>query len=112
MSPSMLNSDSLTTNASPRPDPWAPEPWRTPRARRSLESAAASLCANATRVAGESLDNGLGALPASYTGKEFMRFSASHVSGEKQDSGLGSVSQDELNRVVSAYEAAVAQRQR
>lgn len=64
------------------------------------------------RVAGESLDNGLGALPASYTGKEFMRFSASHVSGEKQDSGLGSVSQDELNRVVSAYEAAVAQRQR
>lgn len=65
-----------------------------------------------TRVAGESLDSGLGTLPASYTGKEFMRFSAGHVSGEKQDSGLGSVSQDELRRVVTAYEAAIAQRQR
>jgi hypothetical protein len=61
--------------------------------------------ASAQSVRGESLDSGLGALPSSYTGKEFMQLSASHVAGEKQDSGLGSVSQEELRRIVSAYEA-------
>ena len=74
---------------------------------------AAVLCTPAafgeqTRVAGESLDSGLGALPATYTGREFMKLSPSYVAGEKQDSGLGSVSQEELRRIVSAYE----QRQR
>ncbi|HEX6689785.1 MAG TPA: hypothetical protein VF110_01400 [Burkholderiales bacterium] len=70
---------------------------------------AAVLCTPAAfggeQVRGESLDSGLGALPSSYTGKEFMQLSASHVAGEKQDSGLGSVSQEELRRIVSAYEA-------
>jgi len=59
-----------------------------------------------TRVLGESLDSGLGALPANYTGREFMRLSPSHVAGEKQDSGLGSISKEDLRRIVSAYEAA------
>lgn len=63
-----------------------------------------------TRLLGESLDSGLGALPANYTGREFMKFSAGYVAGEKQDSGLGSVSREELHRIVSAYEAATAQR--
>jgi len=77
---------------------------------------AAALCTPAafgdeTRVLGESLDSGLGVLPATYTGKEFMKLSPSHVAGEKQDSGLGSVSKEELRRIVSAYEAAT-QRQR
>ena len=62
-------------------------------------------------VLGESLDSGLGALPANYTGREFMKLSPSYIAGEKQDSGLGSVSQEELRRIVSAYEAAT-QRQR
>jgi len=77
---------------------------------------AAALCTPAafgseTRVPGESLDSGLGVLPATYTGKEFMKLSPSHVAGEKQDSGLGNVSKEELRRIVSAYEAAT-QRQR
>ena len=63
-----------------------------------------------TGLPGESLDNGLGALPANYTGKEFMKLSPSYVAGEKQDSGLGSVSQEELRRIVSAYEAATQRR--
>jgi len=76
---------------------------------------AAALCTPAafgdeTRVLGESLDSGLGVLPATYTGKEFMKLSPSHVAGEKQDSGLGSLSREELRRIVSAYEAAPAQR--
>lgn len=66
------------------------------------------LCASAasgeeSRVLGESLDSGLGGLPATYTGAEFMKRSASHVVGEKLDSGLGSVSQEELLRIVAAY---------
>jgi hypothetical protein len=78
---------------------------------------AGALCASAAfgeqiRVAGESLDSGLGALPSTYTGREFLKLSPGYVAGEKQDSGLGSVSQEELRRVVSAYEAAVSQRQR
>jgi hypothetical protein len=78
---------------------------------------AAALSASAAsgegmRVAGESLDSGLGFLPATYNGLEFQRFSPGHVAGEKQDSGLGSVSNEELRRVVAAYEAAIAQRQR
>ena len=74
---------------------------------------AAVLCTPAAfgeQVRGESLDSGLGALPSSYTGKEFMQLSASHVAGEKQDSGLGSVSQEELRRIVSAYEASTQRR--
>jgi hypothetical protein len=59
-----------------------------------------------TRVLGESLDSGLGALPTNYTGREFMKLSPTYVVGEKQDSGLGNVSQEELRRIVSAYEAA------
>jgi hypothetical protein len=62
-------------------------------------------------VLGESLDSGLGVLAANYTGREFMKLSPSYITGEKQDSGLGSVSQEELRRIVSAYEAAT-QRQR
>jgi hypothetical protein len=63
-----------------------------------------------TRVLGESLDSGLGALPANYTGREFMKLSPGYVAGEKQDSGLGTLSKEELRRIVSAYEAAAAQR--
>lgn len=62
------------------------------------------------RVAGESLDSGLGVLSASYTGEEFMKFSADHVAGEKQDSGLGNISKEELRRIVAAYESAAASR--
>jgi hypothetical protein len=54
-------------------------------------------------VAGESLDNGLGTLPATYTGEEFMKRPASYVAGEKLDSGLGSLSQEEMLRIVAAY---------
>jgi hypothetical protein len=69
---------------------------------------AAALCApaasgNEIRVTGESLDSGLGSLPATYSGKEFMNLSPSHVAGEKQDSGLGSVSAEELQRIVAKY---------
>jgi hypothetical protein len=56
------------------------------------------------RLLGESLDNGLGALPATYTGAEFMKHPAYHVTGEKMDSGLGSVSQEEVLRIISAYQ--------
>jgi len=56
------------------------------------------------RVLGESLDNGLGGLPMTYTGEEFMKRPAGHVAGEKLDSGLGSVSQEEVSRIVSAYQ--------
>jgi hypothetical protein len=43
--------------------------------------------ANASRVLGESLDSGLGDLPAGYTAKEYMP--STFVPGEKLDSGLG-----------------------
>jgi hypothetical protein len=56
------------------------------------------------RVLGESLDSGLGALSASYTGEEFMPRTAGYVAGEKLDSGLGSVTKEELARIVSAYD--------
>src|SRR5688500_4273515 len=77
---------------------------------------AAALCTPAVsgsegRVPGESLDSGLGALPAAYTGKEFMNLSPSHVAGEKQDSCLSNVSKEEQRRIDTAYEAAT-QRQR
>ena len=52
---------------------------------------------------GESLDSGLGALPATYTGEEFMKLPASHVPGEKLDSGLDRVTQEEVQRIVAAY---------
>ncbi len=39
-------------------------------------------------VAGESLDSGLGDLPATYTAAEYQR-AAVFYAGEKQDSGLG-----------------------
>jgi hypothetical protein len=52
---------------------------------------------------GESLDNGLGALPVTYTGEEFLPQPAGYVRGQKQDSGLGSVSSEELARIVSMY---------
>jgi len=55
------------------------------------------------RVVGESLDNGLGALPVTYTGEEFLPRPAGYVRGQKQDSGLGSVSSEELARIVSMY---------
>ena len=42
-------------------------------------------------VPGESLDSGLGNLPANYTGAEFMR-NELKVVGEKLDSGLGQLS--------------------
>jgi hypothetical protein len=73
--------------------------------KKLIAMIAVLFASNALAVVGESLDSGLGALPSSYTGKEFMQLSASHVAGEKQDSGLGSVSQEELRRIVSAYEA-------
>jgi hypothetical protein len=71
---------------------------------------AAVLCASAAfgeqsgRLLGESLDSGLGGLPAAYTGAEFMRQPASHVAGEKLDSGLGSLSPEEVQRIVAAYQ--------
>ena len=43
------------------------------------------------RVAGESLDNGLGELSASYTGAEFN--TPGWVRGESMDSGLGELDQ-------------------
>ena len=45
---------------------------------------------NPYHVPGESVDNGLGALPADYTGAEFQY----RVLGQKQDSGLGELSPD------------------
>ena len=39
-----------------------------------------------------------------------MKLSPSYVAGEKQDSGLGNLSKEEMRRIVSAYEAAAAQR--
>jgi hypothetical protein len=72
-------------------------------------STAALLCTSAAfgeqsaRLLGESLDSGLGNLPATYKGDEFMKRPAGYVAGEKQDSGLGTVSQEELQRIVGAY---------
>jgi hypothetical protein len=40
-------------------------------------------------VPGESLDNGLGELSKSYTGREYVK---THVAGEKLDNGLGMLS--------------------
>lgn len=68
--------------------------------------ASSAIAETSDRVPGESLDSGLGALASSYTGEEFMKFSADHVPGEKQDSGLGSISSEELHRIVSTYENA------
>ena len=56
------------------------------------------------RLLGESLDSGLGSLPATYTGEEFMKRPASHVAGEKLDSGLGSLTDEEVRRIVAAYQ--------
>jgi hypothetical protein len=73
-------------------------------------SVAAMLCASASvakesdRVLGESLDSGLGALPATYTGAEFLKLPAGHVAGEKLDNGLDRVTQEELQRIISAYQ--------
>ena len=62
------------------------------------------------QVSGESLDSGLGALPSSYTAKEFMKLSEHYVAGEKQDSGLGNGSKEEIRRIVAGYESAALQR--
>jgi len=50
---------------------------------------------------GESLDNGLGELPRSYTAREFdsLARETSFVQGEKIDSGLGNVSREEIARM-------------
>ncbi len=64
----------------------------------------AALGEQSTRLLGESLDSGLGNLPATYKADEFMKRPAGHVAGEKLDSGLGSVSNEELQRIVSAYQ--------
>ena len=74
-------------------------------------SVAAMLCASASiakesdRVLGESLDSGLGALPATYTGEEFLKLPAGHVAGEKLDSGLDRVTQEDVQRIVAAYQS-------
>lgn len=47
---------------------------------------------NPYHVPGESLDSGLGELPATYTAAEYN--STYHVAGEKLDSGLGELSAD------------------
>jgi hypothetical protein len=76
----------------------------------TILSMAAVLCTSAAfgeqsaRLLGESLDSGLGNLPATYKGDEFMKRPVSHVAGEKIDSGLGSVSEQELQRIVSTYQ--------
>ena len=76
----------------------------------AILSMTALLCTSAAfgeqsaRLLGESLDSGLGNLPATYKADEFMKRPASHVAGEKLDSGLGSVSQEELLRIVGAYQ--------
>jgi hypothetical protein len=76
----------------------------------AILSTTAVLCTSAafgeqpTRLPGESLDSGLGNLPATYKADEFMKRPAGHVAGEKLDSGLGSVSNEELLRIVSAYQ--------
>ena len=55
---------------------------------------------NPHHVPGESIDSGLGKLPANYTAAEFQR----EIFGEKLDSGLGSLPADytaaEFQRVV------------
>jgi hypothetical protein len=76
----------------------------------ALGLASSAFAGSSDRVVGESLDSGLGALPATYTAKEFMNLPADYVAGEKQDSGLGSVSKEELRRIVAAYEAAAQSR--
>lgn len=47
---------------------------------------------NANHVPGESLDSGLGQLPANYDGAEYDV--SRHVIGEKLDSGLGELAAD------------------
>ena len=69
----------------------------------ALVCASASVAKDSDRVLGESLDSGLGALSATYTGAEFMKLPASHVAGEKLDSGLDRVTQEEVQRIVEAY---------
>jgi len=53
---------------------------------------ALAACAPNTKVAGESLDSGLGELSADYTAWEFMP--AGRVRGESLDSGLGELGAD------------------
>ena len=67
--------------------------------------ASAAVAKESDRVLGESLDSGLGALAATYTGAEFLKLPASHVAGEKLDNGLDRVTQEELQRIISAYQS-------
>ncbi len=66
---------------------------------------------NIHQVAGEKIDSGLGDLSPSFTGAEFMKTAPGAVSnetriaGEKLDCGLASVTNEEVLRIVAAYQA-------
>jgi hypothetical protein len=69
----------------------------------AMLGASGALGSESDRVVGESLDSGLGSLPATYTGAEFMKWHTGHIAGEKLDSGLGNVTDEELRRIVAKY---------
>jgi hypothetical protein len=74
------------------------------RVAAAMMFASGAFAGTSDRVVGESLDSGLGALPSTYTGREFMKVRADYETGEKQDSGLGDISKEELQRIVATYE--------
>ena len=69
----------------------------------AMLGASAALASESDQVIGESLDSGLGSLPATYTGAEFMKWHVGHIAGEKLDSGLGNVTEEELRRIIAKY---------